>query len=219
MKLHVGWGGEDMHLVNHVNGASERCEVRRAFDKAPHVRVAGTPAVSTSCSWATSSLYMRWMRSQDIPSFSPPARRTYKKFRMPSVADGWESVGRLRIFEWLNVGDGRTKNGRTLDQSGVSSSDFKDWELTIGFLNVVMVLGADFIIAQRLATVSEARRFSRELNGVGTLPCLLAVILRARWPRGPIQWIFSYEMTEMSICYLHRIPLFPDASNGRGRSV
>ena len=37
-----------MHLANHVDEASERREVYRASDKARHVPIAGTSAVSTS---------------------------------------------------------------------------------------------------------------------------------------------------------------------------
>ena len=60
MKLHVNWGhasatqlkrvlvdseGGDSHLANYVDEASENCDVCRAFDKAPHVPIAGAPAV------------------------------------------------------------------------------------------------------------------------------------------------------------------------------
>ena len=37
---------ENMQLVSFVDGASERCEVRRTPDKDPHVLIVGTPAVS-----------------------------------------------------------------------------------------------------------------------------------------------------------------------------
>ena len=61
MKLHVDWGhasaqqlkrapvdtdGENMPLVNYVAEVLEHCEVRRAFDKAPHVAIAGASTVS-----------------------------------------------------------------------------------------------------------------------------------------------------------------------------
>ena len=60
-KLHVHWGhpsaqqlgrvwahsdSGNMQLFNYVDEASERCEVCRAFETAPHVPIAGTPAVS-----------------------------------------------------------------------------------------------------------------------------------------------------------------------------
>ena len=34
------------HLVNHVDKALETCDVCRAFDKAPHIPIAGPTAVS-----------------------------------------------------------------------------------------------------------------------------------------------------------------------------
>ena len=34
------------HLVNHVDAASETCDVCWAFDKAPHIPIAGTSTVS-----------------------------------------------------------------------------------------------------------------------------------------------------------------------------
>ena len=62
MELHVSWrhasaqpsemalldsDGESMHSVNSVGEALDRCDVCRAFGTAPHVPIAGTPAVST----------------------------------------------------------------------------------------------------------------------------------------------------------------------------
>ena len=61
MKLHANWGhasanqlkrilvdsdGGMSHLVAHVDSVLENCEVCRAFDKAPHLPIAGTSSVS-----------------------------------------------------------------------------------------------------------------------------------------------------------------------------
>ena len=61
MKLHANWGHASAsqlkrilvdsdsgmsHLVAHVDGVLDTCEVCRAFDKAPHLPIAGTSSVS-----------------------------------------------------------------------------------------------------------------------------------------------------------------------------
>ena len=61
MKLHANWGhasatqlkrvlvdsdGGMSHLVNQVDQVLETCDVCRAFDKAPHIPIAGTTTVS-----------------------------------------------------------------------------------------------------------------------------------------------------------------------------
>ena len=61
MKSHVSWGhasahqfervlvdsdGRDMHSVDCVDEVSERCDVRRSYEKAPHVPIAETSTVS-----------------------------------------------------------------------------------------------------------------------------------------------------------------------------
>ena len=44
----VDLDGQNMHLADSVDEVSERCEVCRSCDKAPHVPIAGTTAVSMS---------------------------------------------------------------------------------------------------------------------------------------------------------------------------
>ena len=43
----VDSNGENMHLVNYVNGVLERRSICRALENAPHVPIAGTSTVST----------------------------------------------------------------------------------------------------------------------------------------------------------------------------
>ena len=44
----MGSDGGNMHLLNCVDEVSKHGEVCQGFDKAPHKRIAGTPAVSMS---------------------------------------------------------------------------------------------------------------------------------------------------------------------------
>ena len=44
----VGSGGDNLHLLRHVDEVLERCDVSRSSDRAPHVPIAGTSAVSMS---------------------------------------------------------------------------------------------------------------------------------------------------------------------------
>ena len=61
MRFHANWGHasaqqlrwvsvdferENAHLAKYVEEVSEQCDVCRAFEKAPHVPIAGTPTVS-----------------------------------------------------------------------------------------------------------------------------------------------------------------------------
>ena len=48
MRVWADSNGDNIHLLNYVDGVLERREVCGAFDKAPHAPVAGRSAVSTS---------------------------------------------------------------------------------------------------------------------------------------------------------------------------
>ena len=90
-KLHVGWGrasanqltrvlvdsdGGMPHLANYVDEVLENCEVRWAPDKAPHVPIAGTCAVSMFTQKAQVDLPflgdLTALRAMDVfPKYSP----------------------------------------------------------------------------------------------------------------------------------------------------
>ena len=102
--VYSDWG--NTHLANYVDVALGHCEVRRAFDKAPHVPIAGTSKVSTLNGKLQEQILFLGeviaLRATDVrakyPLLIPAHSGAPNKFGTPSVVNGWGSSGNIREF-------------------------------------------------------------------------------------------------------------------------
>ena len=156
MKLHVNWGhasatqlkrvlvdsdGSMSHFAPHLEAVLGKCDVCRAFDKAPHVPIAGASAVSMFNEKAQVDLLFLGdlVVAHAMDVFSKYSLLRPEQSKNPQALPG--------AFRWMGVGSGRLRFGRIPVLSVELSCNSKELVPTIGYWDVAMGLGAECIIA------------------------------------------------------------------------
>ena len=104
-----------MGLVNYVDGALDQCEIFRAFDKAPHIPIAGTYADSA------------FNEKVQVLSFKfRRVSRTLKKYGMSLAARRLLLSEGQSVFRRTGKANRDMEFERTLARSVVASPNFRE---------------------------------------------------------------------------------------------
>ena len=186
MKLHINWGhasatqlkrvlvdaeGDTQSLIQYVDKVVSQCDTCKAFEKAPHIPISGTPTVSMfnekaqvhplfpAATIALHVVNAPWRRR---------APRILRQYGAPLRTFGLAFLGHRNAFRWTEGANGRMTDSPIFSRNAELSAFFRALARTIGFRNAVMVSREDFPAAFLRMVDFWDGGFLRRRNGART---------------------------------------------------